>query len=101
MIPFKTEELFRVLLSNGSASAVGENKGESAAPGETSVSLDPATGTRRRCCQGMLLILLVAIAFWGCERKQVHIPPEYVSPPASLSYSAPPPAAPLVSRSHP
>ncbi len=67
-----------------------------AAPREASVSRDPATATRRRCCQGMLLIVLTAIALSGCERKQVSIPPEYISPPASLSYSAPPPAAPLV-----
>jgi tetratricopeptide (TPR) repeat protein len=44
----------------------------------------------------MLVILLTAIAFSGCERKQVYIPPEYISPPASLSCSAPQPAAPLV-----
>ena len=52
--------------------------------------------SRRRCCRGMLVILLTAVAFCGCERKQVHIPPEYSCPPGSLSYSAPPPAAPVV-----
>ncbi len=60
------------------------------------MSLDLATGTRRRRRQGMLLTLLTVIAFSGCEQKQVYIPPEYISPPASLSYSAPPPAAPVV-----
>lgn len=55
-----------------------------------------ARGTRRRCCQGMLLILLTAIAFAGCARKQVSVPPEHTSPPASPSYSAPQPAAPPV-----
>jgi len=64
--------------------------------GEASVSLDLAKGTLRRRCRGLLLILLTAITFSGCEQKQVYIPPEYISPPASLSYSAPEPAAPLV-----
>jgi len=96
VVLFKTEELFRVLLNNGSASTVRENEGEGAAPGEESVSLDLATGTRKRCCQGMLLILLTVITFWGCERKQVPIPPEYLSPPGSLSCSAQQPAGPLV-----
>src|SRR5208283_6002711 len=96
VVAFKTEELFRSFLNNGSAPPAGENKGEGATPGEAPVSLDFATGTRRRCCHGMLLILLTAIAFSGCERKQVHIPPEYISPPVSLSYSASQPAAPLV-----
>jgi len=67
-----------------------------ATPGEASMSLDLATGTRRRRRQGVLIILLTAIAFSGCEQKQVYIPPEYISPPASLSYSAPQPAAPVV-----
>jgi len=92
----EAEEHFRFVLNNGCASAVGENKGKGAVPGDATVSLDLATITRRRCCQGMLLILLTGIAFWGCERKQVHIPPEYNSPPGSLSYSAPEPAAPVV-----
>ncbi len=52
--------------------------------------------SRMRCCHGMLIILLTAIAFCGCERKQVHIPPEYSCPPGSLFYSTPQPAAPLV-----
>ena len=51
---------------------------------------------RKRCCQGMLIILLTAIAFSGCARKEVHIPPEYSCPPGSPSYSAPQPVAPLV-----
>ena len=51
---------------------------------------------RRRYWQGMLIILFTAIAFCGCERKEVLIPPEYSSPPGSLSYTAPQPVAPLV-----
>ncbi len=65
-------------------------------PGEASVSLDLPKGTRRRCRHGMLVILLTAIAFSGCERKQVYIPPGYVSPPGSLAYSAPQPPGPPV-----
>jgi tetratricopeptide (TPR) repeat protein len=44
----------------------------------------------------MLIVLLTAIAFCGCEQKQVYLPPEYSCPPGSPSYSAPQPVAPLV-----
>jgi type IV secretory pathway VirB10-like protein len=50
----------------------------------------------------MLLVLLLVIAFLGCERKQVYVPPESdAPPPASPSYSAPQPVAPPVQQTLP
>ncbi len=47
--------------------------------------------------QAIVLVLLIAIALLGCERKQVYIPPvNYAPPPAPPSYSAPQPVAPPV-----
>lgn len=47
--------------------------------------------------RGILPVLLMAIALWGCERKQVYVPPENNAPAsAPPSYTAPQPVAPSV-----
>ncbi len=47
--------------------------------------------------QVILPVLVIGIALWGCEQKQVYIPPEYSSPTAAPpSYGAPQFGEPLV-----
>jgi cytoskeletal protein RodZ len=101
VVAFKTQELLRSLQNNGSAAAAGKNKGDGVTPGEISVGPDLATATRRRCCTGMLLMLLTAVVFSGCEREQVNIPSENISPPASRSSSASQSVAPPVQQDPP
>ncbi|MGC9964625.1 MAG: tetratricopeptide repeat protein [Syntrophobacteraceae bacterium] len=70
-----------------------QSTGKSRVP-EVPVVSGLVSGSRGRCVQGMLLVLVIAIAFSACERKQVSVPPEYSSPPpAPPSYSGPQPAA--------
>jgi hypothetical protein len=78
-----------------------QNTGEGRVP-ETAVGPGRVSANLAICVQGVLLVLVIAIALSACERKQVPIPPEYSSPPpAPPYYSAPQPAAPGAQQAEP
>jgi len=91
--------VFRCIVEEFSHFFQGPGKGGGA---EVPVCPGLVSGIRGRGVQGMLLVLVIAIAFSACERQQVSIPPEYSSPPpAPPSYSVPQPASPAAQEAEP